>query len=140
MKTIFWKIIEILFKPTFWLHFSLNFQHQLHLTTRDGNLGDWRGVQRPLYTLHALIEDSGDAVRFDEYGAVADAKAESDADPQAGTRKNIRRGEDDEGHAVAAQDARQQHIAQLPARRFDNGRFVVPIAEEKVLSCGESGV
>lgn len=98
------------------------------LTARDGNLRDRRRVQRPLDALDALVEDARDAVRLDENCAVADAEAEADADAKTRARQDIRRREDDEGHAVAAQDPGEQHVAELSARSLDDGRFVVSVS------------
>lgn len=94
-------------------------------TARYGNLRDGRRVERPLNALDALIEDPRDAIRFDENGAVADAEAEANANPETSARPNVRRREDDEGHAVAAQNASQQHVAQFATRSLNHGRFVI---------------
>lgn len=95
------------------------------LTTRYGNLRDGRSVERPLDALHALVEDPRDAVGLDEDCAVADAEAEADANPETRTRPDVWRSEDDEGHAVTAEDACQQHVAQFASRRLYHGRLVV---------------
>lgn len=75
--------------------------------------------------LDALVEDPRDAICLDENGAVADAQTEADSHPEAGTRPNIGRCENDEGHAVATKNARQQHVAQFAARCLYHGRFVI---------------
>lgn len=75
--------------------------------------------------LHALIENPRNAISFNENCAVTNAKAEANSNPEARTRPNIWRSENNERHAIAAQNARQQHVAELPPRGLYHGRFIV---------------
>jgi hypothetical protein len=80
-----------------------------------------------LNAFHSLIEYSRYTVCFDENGAVTNAKAESDSNAETGTREDIWRGKDDEGHAVTTENARKQHVAKLSTRCLYNGCFIVSI-------------
>lgn len=81
------------------------------LTDRYGNLALGRRVRGPLDALASLIEDPGYAVGLGEYGAVAEAQAESEADPQTGAVPFGRLAQDHEAHEVAGEDADEQHVA-----------------------------
>jgi len=90
-------------------------------------LRDGRRVQWPLNGLDALIEDPRYTIRLDEDCAIADAQAQANADPKHRTGPNIGWRKDDKGHAEAAENAGQQHVAQLASRGLNDRRFIVPV-------------
>jgi len=92
---------------------------------RDGQLGG-RGNQLGRAHGHgALLEDAVDAVGFGEQGGVTDAHAQTQEDPPHGADPHIGGGDHEEGGGVTEEDAGQQHVAQLSARRLHDGGVVV---------------
>lgn len=76
----------------------------------------WRGVGRPLDArFGSAVEDSRDAVRLGQDGAVAEAEGEAESDAQDAASEHVGLGQDGDGHQVAHEDARQQQVAQFPS-------------------------
>jgi hypothetical protein len=101
------------------------------LTKTDEDLRAGRGARGPLDAPDAAVEDARDAVGLGDDGAVANGEADAQSDAQNGARDLRRLGQDDERHQVAGEDAGQQHVAQLAARRHDDRRLVVPDEHQK---------
>ena len=111
-----------------WVHGEPH-QHaqQLHTdqTGSDGNLGGGTDEARGRHRLLALLEDAVDAVGLGEQRGVADAHAQAQEDPPEGAHGHVGLGDHEEGDDVTQEDPRQQHVAQLSARRPHDGRVVV---------------
>lgn len=111
-------LLIIIDDGVWWVHREPH-QHaqQLHADQTGGD-GDLRGgadETRRCDRLLTLLEDPIDAVGLGEQSGVADAHAQAQEDPPEGTHSHVRLGDHEESDDVTQKDARQQHVAQLPA-------------------------
>lgn len=96
---------------------------------RDQNEGDdeLRGRTDELWRRHrflALFKDAVDPVGFGQHGGIADAHSEPQKQPAEGANRHAGLGDHEEGDQVNEEDARQQHVAELPAGGSDDRRVV----------------
>jgi len=78
----------------------------------------------PAPVVHAA-EDSRDPIGLGEQGRVADGERRAQAHPPQRADGGRGLGQEEEGHDVGHEDAQEQNVAQLSARRLDQRRVVV---------------
>lgn len=100
---------------------------QLHRDQAEGNDQLRGGAYEPRggHRLLPLLEDAVDAVGLGQQGGVAEAHAQTQEHAAEGAHPQTRRGDHEEGDGVTQEDARQQHVAHLPAGRPHDWRVVV---------------
>lgn len=91
----------------------------------DGQLRRWADEPGSRHGLLTLLEYAVNPVGLGQEGRVTDAHPQAQEHPPEGAHRHVGLGDHQERDDVAEEDARQQDVAELPARRPDDGRVVV---------------
>ena len=97
----------------------------------------WAGKRGRFHCASSGAEDARDAVRFRQYGRVAQRKTEAYAKLLRGAAEIGRLLDDEERHGVAEQYAGEQHEARLAARRANHGRVAEADELDDDEECGD---